>query len=106
MNVSDLISYLEQQDPEAEVQIAAQPSWPLAFTVSNVVSDYAILEAQSRSGTGDFEEVPEEEREEALSQWGAELERSRRVVWLATGDHPKDQPYAPKEAWDTDNHWF
>lgn len=38
MNVGDLISLLEDYDPETPVLIARQPGWPLAEVVAGVVS--------------------------------------------------------------------
>ena len=36
MKVQDLIELLEDCDPEAEVRLADQPSWPLAFELRRV----------------------------------------------------------------------
>jgi hypothetical protein len=43
MKVKDLISLLEDQDPEAEVFLAEQPSWPFEYSISNVISREEML---------------------------------------------------------------
>ena len=71
MTVEELITLLEDCDPQAEVRLAHQPSWPLAFQLRGVaVPDEAEYE-------GDDEDAP------------------NRVVWLVEGDHPDGSPYAP-----------
>lgn len=37
MRVQDLIEELQNMDPEAEVRIATQPSWPFEHSCANVV---------------------------------------------------------------------
>lgn len=39
MKVYELIEMLQEMDPEREVMIAHQPSWPLAETVAGVVAE-------------------------------------------------------------------
>lgn len=36
MTVAELIELLEGADPEAEVRMAIQPSWPLQFEIKSV----------------------------------------------------------------------
>lgn len=36
MTVADLIEQLEGMDPDAEVVLAQQPSWPFEYTISGV----------------------------------------------------------------------
>lgn len=80
MTVRDLIEYLEAYDGDAEVRLAMQPEWPLAFRVAGVMSADEIA-AES--------DEPEDEPTEA----------EEPVVWIAAGSHPSDNPYAPKGAW-------
>lgn len=68
MNVQDLMDMLSGMDPNAEVRLATQPEWPLAFELAGVAEP-------------DDDEMPE------------------GVVWLVTGNHPQDTPYAPEAAW-------
>lgn len=64
MNVQELIELLEDCDPGAQVQVAHQPGWPLAFGLRGVaVPDDARYE-------GDEEPAPEP-----------------GIVWLAEGGH-------------------
>lgn len=39
MTVADLIEALEGMDPQAEVRLAMQPSWPMEYTVADAVED-------------------------------------------------------------------
>lgn len=67
MKVYELIEFLQEQNPGADVRIATQPSWPLAFDISHVACQV---------------------------EWDEESD----TVWIATGEHPDDNPYAPGEA--------
>lgn len=66
MIVAELMEMLEGMDPEMEVRIATQPEWPLAFHVKNAVID-----------TSTYRHI------------------DKRVLWILTGEHPDDLPYAP-----------
>lgn len=49
MTVEELIEMLEQFDPEAEVRIASQPSWPMEYELSGVdATDGAVFLAEGR----------------------------------------------------------
>ena len=37
MKVKELIEYLEGMNPEAEVRLAMQPSWPFEYSIQNDV---------------------------------------------------------------------
>jgi hypothetical protein len=63
MTMQDLLEILEDFDPEAEIRLAHNRSWPLAFQLGGVATD------------GDA------------------------VVWLVSGDHPEESPYAPSDLW-------
>jgi hypothetical protein len=77
MTVEELIALLEDCDPDAEVRLAHQPSWPLAFELRGVaVPDDAGYE-------GDEADAP-----------------APGVVWLVEGGHPDGSPYAPGYLWD------
>jgi len=49
MTVQDLIMELEQFDPDMEVRIASQPSWPFEYTIEETAeSDGVIYIAEGR----------------------------------------------------------
>ena len=80
MNVDDLVEILtdlqNQGYGSAEVQMASQPSHPLANRIASVGVT-----------TGDDEDYDEDGcSDEPL------------VVWIAEGEHA-DNPYAPRAAW-------
>jgi hypothetical protein len=78
MTVGDLRALLENLDDEAEVRLATQPSWPLAFHLAGVTTSQELFERE----------------QEVFAD-----EDTSEVVWLVAGDHPSDSPYAPREAW-------
>jgi hypothetical protein len=73
MNVSELIEYLEDCDPEAEVLIMEQPGWPF---------EYSVIGIATRE---DFEETAEDERDKKSND-----------VFLLEG---KQLRYGTKDAW-------
>ncbi len=82
LTVADLIDALSDADPDAEIRIAYQPSWPIAASVSSVTSD-----AEARADDPD-----DEPRAGGRPEPG--------VIWLACGALPYDEsPYAPRGAW-------
>jgi hypothetical protein len=78
MNVQELIELLEDCDPETEVRLATQPSWPLAFELRGV----SVPDDVGHEG---------DDEEDALESG---------VVWLVEGGHPDDSPHAPSYLWD------
>jgi hypothetical protein len=76
MTVAELISRLENEDPEARVLVATQPSHPLALQIDGVVT----LSAQ-------------DERDEDDEPADAD---DTETVWIAAGSHPSDRGYAPR----------
>lgn len=67
MNVSELVNRLNQFDPEMEVRIAIQPTWPLEHAVGDIV------DAPS--------DDPEDFSYEGLEGTGP------AVVYIGVGDH-------------------
>jgi hypothetical protein len=57
MSVRDLISALEDYDENAEVRIAIQPSWPLEYTLGDVVCSDSIGEAEEADETDEGQPV-------------------------------------------------
>jgi hypothetical protein len=45
MTVSELIMELEQLDPDAEVRLACQQSWPFEYTIKGVTTASAVGKA-------------------------------------------------------------
>jgi len=43
MKVGELIEMLQQYDPEAELYLAEQPSWPFEFSIAGVVQRENVL---------------------------------------------------------------
>jgi hypothetical protein len=78
MKVGELLELLEQMNPETEVMIAHQPSWPLAEQV------VAVIPSEEGPGPEVDEEVDE-----------------CPVVWLVADGHARDRsPYAPRWVFD------
>lgn len=85
--VQELIDRLSEFDPDAVVQVAIQPSYPLTVSLRGVTSD-------SERG----EEMPGNSGEQP-----PEGLDTPDVVWLVTSSSAPYgvNPYAPKELWDT-----
>lgn len=81
MTVQELIDALSQMNPDAEVRIAHQPSWPFELSVGSVVSAEDAFEAP---------EAPEDDEDEELP----DLE----VVWIGEGSQIGYLPGAVKVA--------
>lgn len=71
MKVYELIERLEEWEPDSEVYIATQPSWPLQFEVARITSNE--------------DQLPNPDEPD--------------VVYLLTGEHPGGHPYAPRDLW-------
>jgi hypothetical protein len=95
MNVAELIEALEGQDPQAEVRLATQPNWPLAFHLSGVVSQKEIDRGEDDEDCG--HSVPQEGC--LCSGPDPEAEEKETIVWLAEGGSVYDAPYAPRGVW-------
>jgi hypothetical protein len=78
MNVQDLIDILSECDPNADVRLGVQPSWPLRHEVTGIVTPDDL-------DTGDEDEVQHE-----------------GFVWIVASDgHPYgENPYAPRGLWE------
>ncbi|UQS95160.1 hypothetical protein Pam4_17 [Pseudanabaena phage Pam4] len=87
MNIRDLIAMLEEaaetHGDDLAVQIAYQPSYPLAATLDAVT----VLSAGEDEDDEDYEPGVDDDEPQ--------------VLWLAAGGHPDTgSPYAPRAAWD------
>jgi hypothetical protein len=87
MNVAALIERLADCDPDAEVLLAHQPSWPLQFTLRGIASSEDIA----------MDSACEEHQHYNCHDCAAAS--GEPVVYLVEGGHP-DHPYAPRAAWD------
>jgi hypothetical protein len=88
MKVAELIALLEEQDPEAEVLIMSQPSWPF---------EYAVCGLARRS---EPEDVDDDETEPAHGNGeasGARDDRATSDVFIVEGTQLR---YGSKRAWE------
>lgn len=90
MNVGELKEMLEDVDDDLEVRIAAQPSWPLRFTLRSVVTPEAFAEARAQEAWDAGVERPDDE----------EPDEDANFLWIVQGDHPSESPYAPRIIWE------
>lgn len=119
MRVIDLIEMLQDQDEQAEVRVAFQPSWPLRASIQNVVAGadlprgYGEEEADrdhpfqdpGPSGTDDDRPCTicggSSDEHPGLADLTDTHVDGDPIVWIAVdqvgsyGEHP----YAPKAAW-------
>lgn len=86
MNVRDLIAALQDMPADAEVRLATQPNYPVAFTIEGVVSPDALAGEVECEAHGNYSC----EEGECLGH----------VVWITEGGHPEDSPYAPPAVFD------
>lgn len=85
MKVSELIEFLEDLDPDAEVFIMSQQNWPFENAVAGVVVREEMIE--------DDEELSDEEREEPRYEKGT----AANDVFIVEGEQLR---YGSKAAWD------
>jgi hypothetical protein len=87
MTVSELIHLLEDHDPEAEVRIATQPSWPFESQLQSVAA-YSELVAEHVS-PDDQDEMDEDDGPEGADD----------CVYLFEGQQLAYLPAAAKTGW-------
>ena len=85
MKVSELIEILEEQNPDAEVLVMSQESWPFEMGIHGVTTRDEILRAD---GDGDAADDDDEELADGLA---------RSDVFLVEGSQLR---YGSKTAWD------
>ncbi len=85
MKVRDLIEILEDQDPDAEVLIMSQQSWPFENAIAGVAVREEIVE--------DDEDTGDEGREEPRYEKGT----AANDVFIVEGQQLR---YGSKAAWD------
>lgn len=96
MTVTELIEALSECDPNAEVLLATQPEYPLAFRIANL-NTAADIAAESGEEPEVMEPCPEHNDPDCMICDGGR-EEPANIVWIAAGNHP-DYPYAPRAAW-------
>ena len=100
MNVAELIEELEYMDPEAEVRLAFQPSWPFQYTIARV--------EQVDNPDGEPCPDPQDYRNDAdydedYTAWltmQPDQPDGQAVVYLAEGGQLHSAPYLPSAAAD------
>ena len=101
MKVSELMELLSSMNPDAEVRLANQPTWPLqhgvrgAVSVANLV-DHAIWNGEPTEPCPEHGDVHCAEciTKDLLSEHGD-------AVWLVEGSlNYDDSPYAPRDIWE------
>lgn len=92
MKVIELIALLDECDPDAEVRIATQPSYPLQSHVRGIATTDSLLNCE---GCEHREYSPCDDcRAAETDHMGGSL------VWIAEGSQVYDNPYAPRAIWD------
>jgi hypothetical protein len=87
MKVSELIDLLMKQDPDADVLVMSQPSWPFEMDLAGVTTREEMLRAErDEDGDGNHHEAPRLQRG-----------TSNNDVFLVEG---KQLRYGSKTAWD------
>lgn len=91
MTVAQMIERLQEMDPEAEVRLATQPSWPLEYHVAGVASQQEIVDykrAEEKCDEHGFyncdECEPETSEEDGNIVWiaeGSQIGYAQRAVW-------------------------
>lgn len=103
MNITELIEILTEMaesNPEAEVRLATQPNWPLAFHVGGVASTDDLAEYRlDNDEPGQCKEHDEYHCHECLKRELVD-DQEGDVVWLVEGSSLYDNPYAPRNVWE------
>ena len=93
MKVGDLIELLEGMDPDADVYIMAQPSWPFEHGLSGVCQRSDFTEADECDEEDEMEEAPR-----GRDRWStSESQLPGNDVFLIEGSQLR---YGNKNAWD------
>lgn len=83
MKVGELKELLEGMDDELEVRIAHQPSWPLQYTVSEVVECSVF----------DHDDLEDDEENDTVIV--PEANATERIAYIVEGSQVHDDPYLP-----------
>lgn len=123
MTVTELMERLEEiaeDNPEAIVRMATQPSWPLQFKVAGIATSHD-LDSDEDSAEGEWQDVHYdcEDRDFAtgycrscddrFSDYAPDHDTRGSegdepfIVWIVEGGHPfEDSPYAPGRVFETE----
>ncbi len=85
MTVGELIEMLEEQDPDAEVRLQEQPTYPFEYDIAGITSSKEIVRAQA-------DEMDGEKADEAE----AAAEDDDEIIYLLEGTQ---LGYGSREAW-------
>lgn len=80
MTVEELRNELENLDPEAEVRLAQQPSWPFEYSIGQI-REVALVDDADLEALDSFSDLSTEERAERSRR----AESARRVVYIGEG---------------------
>jgi hypothetical protein len=83
MTVGDLIELLSEYDPDLEVRLIEQPSWPFEYSIAGVVSSDEIAE---------HDKEPQEDRHPSTG-----ITPKPTTVFIVEG---RQLSYGSKTAWD------
>jgi hypothetical protein len=94
MNVQELLDVLEGFEPESQVMLAFQPSWPMQYHLGELVevSGECNVDEDGRCETHGDQFESTEAVEAHLSSKAGSL-----TVYLGEGGQPWDAPYLPSE---------
>jgi hypothetical protein len=73
MKVKTLISYLEEYDPEAEVRIMSQPTYPFEYSIKGVVERQEFSE--------EFPDPKEGKLTDVFILEGSQIQYGNKKVW-------------------------
>ena len=98
VNVAELIEELENMDPEAEVRLAIQPSWPFQHTISGVY-DVPGKSDDPQPNPDQYANDNLEQYEDDFEEWEAQQDApDENVVYIAEGGQYYNAPYLPGAA--------
>lgn len=98
MRVHELKALLSSLDDDAEVRLATQPSWPLAFHVAGVWDQAGQADECPHGYVSRLDCIDCEDDDAAARHYGEPAD-DQAVVWIVEGASC-DSPYAPRDAWE------
>jgi hypothetical protein len=81
MKVRDLMELLEAQDPDAEVCMVTQPSWPIEYAVAGVAVRSDLFDVDVEPGTERYEDGTS--ANDVVLVEGRWLRYGQRTAWKA-----------------------
>lgn len=100
MTVQDLLDLLDGVDPDTEVRLAHQPSWPFEYSIGTVelvgANDAEIEEAENALARA--RDLTPEERETARAELDRLSADNQQIVYIAEGSQLGYLPGSATEA--------